>query len=275
MFTQLTSLCSFYQHRTQPDQMWQPWCPHAAEPQIWTSSYYRSAKLHHCAEEKWNLEFQCWISYSNEPNIIVLLLLDFCNEASWHRLNHLNLSNVTNFDDYFKIGQQWFCGITASRHHQGPFPASRSTCYYTSSEVHRPAIVPHSTELTCYFCSFTEDKKMWNTTISNLCSQCAICPQMNWDIVATRHENDGKWGWEKENVCWDRSACCDISPFNLFAASLEGVCTSFYAQPHSCLTLIPFTSQTFNLLQVHKVELIETYEGIPCVAQEPKRITFY
>lgn len=54
------------------------------------------------------------------------------------------------------------------------------------------------------------------------CGEFAICPQMNWDIVAARRENDGKWGLERENVRLDRSACCDISLFNLPAVSLEG-----------------------------------------------------
>lgn len=46
-------------------------------------------------------------------------------------------------------------------------------------------------------------------------------------------------------------------------------------QPDSCWTLIPFSSQTFHLHQLHKVELIETYEGTPWEARVPKRITFY
>lgn len=139
-------------------------------------------------------------------------------------LNHFNLRNVGLIDDYFKIGQQWFCWVTeAGILGVPPQPLAPCAPPCSSSGGIVPWLSPTPLSPHAISALLPKIKKMWSTMISNLCSECAICPQMNWDIVATRHENDGKWGREKENVPSDRSACCDISPFNLPAASPRGL----------------------------------------------------
>lgn len=234
------------------------------QTQIWTSP----AKTYHRAELKWNLDSSSKYSYSSKSINIGFLQWSLMAPFPLH---HLNLRTVWLIEDYFKIGQQRFCHITGSRHHQAPFPASWSMCILMQQQRSTTSWdCPHTTEPNCHFCSFAEDKKMWGTMTSNLCSECAICPQMNWDIVATRHENDGKWGWEKERVRSDWSACCDISPFNLSGKGLHII----LHKASLMLDISSFTSLTFDLHQLHKVELIETYEGTSCAAHEPKRITF-